>query len=73
MTKENTSEHIEKACRANKLETVCPYSTKMLAEYVVSDKKISGKTISFIIPEKIGKCVGVKLSVEEFIKLLGES
>ncbi|MBQ7957932.1 MAG: 3-dehydroquinate synthase [Clostridia bacterium] len=73
LTKENTSERIEKACRANNLETVCPYNTKMLAEYVVSDKKISGKTISFIIPEKIGKCTGVKLGVEEFVEMLGEN
>lgn len=73
LTSSDFSEEIEAACRKNNLETLCPYSTDILAKFASSDKKISGKSISFIVPERIGKCVGVKLGVEEFVKMLGEN
>ncbi len=71
LTSVNLTEKITEACKNNGLKTACPYDTKILADFASSDKKISGKNISFIVPEKMGKCVGKKLTVEEFTKMLG--
>ncbi len=72
LTEVDLTEEVETACRNNNLETECPYDTKILSHFASSDKKISGKNISFIVPVEMGKCERVKLSVEEFAKMLGE-
>lgn len=63
---------VKTACRNNGLETACPYSTKILSKYASEDKKISGKSISFIVPKALGECVGIKMRVDEFLHMLGE-
>lgn len=70
LTTADLKKEIEEACKNNSLRTECPYDTKTLSKFASSDKKISGKSISFIVPEKMGKCVGKKMSVEEFSKML---
>lgn len=71
LTKENLTEEIKSACENNGLNTNCPYDMNTLAKYITNDKKISGKNISFIVPKTLGECVGVKMTVEEFLKMLG--
>lgn len=73
LTDVNLTEEIKSACEKNNLKTDCPYDTKTLAKFAGSDKKISGKNISFIVPKRLGECVGVKLTVEEFSHMLGEN
>ena len=70
LTEANLTEEIEEVCRNNSLKTTCPYELKKLASFAESDKKISGKTISFIVPEKLGECVGVKMDLSEFSRML---
>ncbi len=70
LTSVSLKDEIKEACENNNLKTECPYDTELLAKFASSDKKISGKNISFIVPERMGKCVRVKLTVEEFSKML---
>ncbi len=70
LTECNIAEEIRTACEKNLLKTFCPYSLKTLSSFAGSDKKIEGKTISFIVPEKMGKCVRVKLSLDKFAEML---
>ena len=65
------AEEIIKALEALDLPTKLPYSVKALIEPMLSDKKRSGSTVSFIIPKEIGNCeiTPVKLDeLEKFIK-----
>ncbi|MBR3588833.1 MAG: 3-dehydroquinate synthase [Clostridia bacterium] len=71
LTSVNLTEEIKEACENNNLSTACPFDRKTLGKFSSSDKKISGKNISFIVPEKMGKCVRVKLTLEEFSGMLG--
>ncbi len=64
------ADEIREACENNGLKTECPYTTETLGKFALSDKKISGKNISFIVPERMGKCVRVKLTVEDFLRLI---
>ena len=70
LTHVNLAEEIKSACEKNHLRTACPYELARLACFAQSDKKISGKTISFIVPEKMGRCVGVKMEISEFSRML---
>ena len=71
LTSANLTKEIKEACENNNLSTECPFDTKTLGKFSLSDKKISGKNISFIVPEKMGKCVRVRLTLEEFSEMLG--
>lgn len=42
-----------------------PYSSDKICAFVLSDKKRNGSTVNFIIPEYIGKCSIVPVSVEK--------
>lgn len=70
LTSVSLAEEISEACKNNGLKTECPYTTETLGKFALSDKKISGKNISFIVPERMGKCVRVKLTIEEFLRLI---
>lgn len=72
LTQVDLTEEVTSACRNNNLKTDCPYDTKILSRFASSDKKISGKSISFIVPVEMGRCERVKLSVDEFAAMLGE-
>ncbi len=71
LTSEDLTEEIKSACEKNGLSTACPYDMNTLAKYITNDKKISGKNISFIVPKTLGECVGVKMTVKDFLKMLG--
>lgn len=70
LTSVNLTEEIREACENNNLSAQCPYDTEILGKFSSSDKKISGKNISFIVPERMGKCVRKKLTLEEFSEML---
>lgn len=55
----------------NALPVACEYSAEALYDVACSDKKRAGSSLTLIIPEKMGKCVGKKIAVEnvlDFIK-----
>ena len=65
------AEEILAAIDALKLPKESPYSVDELVEPMLSDKKRSGSTVSFIVPRSVGNCdiYPVKVSeIEEFIE-----
>ena len=62
--------HID-ALLENNLPISCPYEPSELYYNAVNDKKRMGGTITVIVPERIGKCRRLELSLTEFKELLG--
>lgn len=62
--------YIVSALKNNLLPTECEFSAQQLNEVALSDKKISGKTISVIIPTKIGECSIHKIRSDELINFI---
>ena len=53
-----------------------PYTTDELYKYALNDKKIKGDHIAMVIPEKPGRCVLQKISLDDlhrFIELGNEA
>ena len=46
------------------------YTAESLAEHALSDKKMSGKSLSIIVPVKIGDCSVIKIPACDFIQWL---
>ncbi len=61
---EDCTSEIINANRNNNLPAECGFSPADLADAALSDKKRTGGTINFVVPEKIGKCVLKKIPVE---------
>ena len=61
---EDCTAAIIQANKNNNLPTECGFSPKELADVSLSDKKRTGGTINFVVPECIGKCVLRKIPVE---------
>ena len=66
---EDCTEAIIEANKNNNLPTECAFSPKDLADAALSDKKRTGGTINFVVPENIGKCILKKIPVEELYKI----
>ena len=66
---EDCTEAIIEANKNNNLPTECVFSPKDLADAALSDKKRTGGTINFVVPENIGKCILKKIPVEELYKI----
>ncbi len=65
------TETIKSVLIKNNLPISCEYSADELFNVACSDKKRTGASITLIIPEKNGKCVGKKIPVDsalDFIK-----
>ena len=56
LTSENLTDTIISALKNNNLPTECEFSAEELTDAALSDKKMSGDGIDFIVPEAIGKC-----------------
>ena len=54
----------------NNLPVKCEYSAQSLYNIACSDKKRKGGTITLIIPEKTGKCIGKKIPVEDVLNFI---
>lgn len=70
----NAGAMVKKALINNSLPTISPYPMTALIEAMKRDKKRKGDTITFVIPEKIGKCKlhPVKIdALEDFLAPIG--
>ena len=63
-SEEDGTDEIINANKNNNLPTECGFAPSDLADVALSDKKRSGGTINFVVPEKIGRCVLKKIPVE---------
>ena len=61
---------IKAALTANHLPLQAPYTAQALCDVALSDKKRTGKSITFVLPHAIGDCRLHKLAVEEMPKLI---
>jgi len=50
----------------NALPTCSPYSAEEIYSAALNDKKRTGGYVTIVLPEKIGKCILKKVSIEEF-------
>lgn len=58
-------DRIEKCLLANQLPVCAPYSAEELCSVALSDKKRTGSTMTFVLPERIGQCRLVRMDVVE--------
>lgn len=56
--------------REYNLPVECPYKAEELLGIALSDKKVSGSSISLIVPESIGKCLIIKVPSTELLSWL---
>lgn len=64
------AEKIISAIKNTDLPTECPYPLYEIFDVLCSDKKISGDTITAVVPEKVGKCVLIDFSLADFNEFL---
>lgn len=69
-TTEPVAERIEKALAASGLPTDTEYSAEELARAAMNDKKRSGGTVTFIVPETIGRCAQRAVPTGEMRELI---
>lgn len=67
---ERCQDEIIDALLENGLPVSCPYEPSELYYNAIGDKKVSSGMITLIIPEKIGKCRRLEISLNEFRELL---
>jgi len=68
-SKEDCTQAIINANINNRLPVECEFSPEELAEVALSDKKRTGGTINFVVPETLGRCVLRKIPVEELYRI----
>ncbi len=66
---EDCTDAIIKANKNNNLPVECDFSATDLADAALSDKKRSGGTINFVVPEVMGRCVLKKIPVETLYEI----
>lgn len=59
-------EEVISILKKNGLPTECPYTAEEIYSSALTDKKRTGGFVTVVLPEKIGKCILKKVSVEEF-------
>lgn len=64
------TETIKNVLIKNNLPVSCEYSAEVLYDVACSDKKRTGGTITLIIPEIPGRCVGKKFPVEDVLNFI---
>ena len=69
---ERCQDEIIDALLENNLPVNCPYEAGELYYNAVNDKKRTGGSITVILPERIGRCKRVELSLSEFKELLNK-
>lgn len=68
-SEEDCTQEIILANKNNNLPVSCDFAPSDLASAALSDKKRAGDSITFVVPEKIGKCVLKKVSVDTLEKI----
>ena len=66
---EDCTEAIIEANKNNSLPVECNFTAKDLADAALSDKKRTGGTINFVVPEVMGKCILKKIPVETLYEI----
>ena len=66
---EDCTEAIIEANKNNSLPVECDFTAKDLADAALSDKKRTGGTINFVVPEVMGRCVLKKIPVETLYEI----
>ena len=66
---EDCTQSIIDANKNNSLPVECGFSPADLADIALSDKKRSGGTLNFVVPEVMGNCVLKKIPVELLYKI----
>ena len=66
---EDCTEAIIEANKNNSLPVECDFTAKNLADAALSDKKRTGGTINFVVPEVMGRCVLKKIPVETLYEI----
>lgn len=66
---EDCTAEIINANKNNNLPTECGFAPNDLADVALSDKKRTGGTINFVVPEVMGRCVLKKIPVETLYKI----
>ncbi len=66
----NLTQEIKNVLIKNNLPVNCEYSAESLYNVACSDKKRTGGTLTLIIPEKMGKCIGKKIPVEDVLNFI---
>jgi len=69
LSDEDCTQAIINANKNNSLPVECGFSPSELADAALSDKKRTGDTLNFVVPEKIGNCVLEKISVEKLYQI----
>lgn len=64
------TETIKEVLIKNNLPVGCEYSAESLYDVACSDKKRTGGTLTLIIPEKMGKCIGKKIPIEDVLDFI---
>ena len=67
---ESVQERIEAALTANALPTEAPFSAQDLCAVALSDKKRMGGTITFVLPDAIGRCELKKMDVADMPRIV---
>ncbi len=67
------AETIKAAWIANDLPYEVDMTTEAIAKGAYMDKKRKGKTISFVIPEKIGSCIIEKIEIDGIEEMIGKA
>ena len=66
---ENCTQAIIDANKNNTLPVECDFAPHDLADVALSDKKRTGGTINFVVPQNMGECVLKKIPIEELYKI----
>jgi len=63
---QETADRVDAILKKYNLPCDTEYTLEQLSGHVLNDKKMSGKSLSLIVPEKIGACRVEKIPVSEF-------
>ncbi len=72
LSETDCTEEIISALISNGLPVSCDYTAEKLSAVALSDKKMSMGNVSFIVPEKIGKCKISKIGSLELISFISD-
>lgn len=70
LSEEDISEDIKTVLVKNHLPVTCEFSAETLFDVACSDKKRAGDSITLIVPEKMGKCIGKKIPVSQTLDFI---
>lgn len=68
--KEETLILIKSVLEKNNLPTSSPYSAEEIFDAALTDKKRTGSYLTLVLPEKIGKCLLKKVTIDEFKEIV---